>query len=279
MVIVTFAIGIFLALPGPAVPGGFLQLFKNLAFASAGLVLLVAGANIWNCWLESDVDSFMERTMNRPLVIGTLRPYEAILGGTFTSGFGLMLIHLFTNPLTTALGALSLLSYVLIYTPLKRRSTLSLFVGAVPGALPPVMGWTAVHGSISLIATLLFWILFLWQLPHFISIAIYRRDEYQKAGLKTLPLQIGVEPAKWQMLLYSSLLVIVSFLPYFLHLAGTLYMGAAVLMGLAFVWFCWESLLEFNGSRSVRKVFFASLAYLPATLGIWVLEVFIRSVS
>ena len=277
MVIITFAIGIFLGLPAPAgTPAG---LFLRLVIASVGLCFLVAGANIWNCWLERDVDAFMARTKNRPLVTGELKPFEAVLGAVFTSGAGLAALYFFTNPLTTTLGWLSLLSYVLLYTPLKRKSTTSLFVGAVPGALPPVMGWTAVHGTLDIIPMLLFWILFLWQLPHFISIAIYRREEYARAGLKTLPLQIGVEPAKWQMLLYATLLVFVSFLPYFLHLAGSVYMGAALLMGLAFVWFCWESLQELEGSKAVRKVFFASLAYLPATLGIWVVEVFFRSVS
>ncbi len=270
MVIATFGIGVLLALPGQTP-------FWNLLLASMGTTFLVGGANIWNCWLERDVDPFMSRTKNRPLVTGRLKNFEAVLGALATSVAGLGLLFYFSNPLTTFLGFLSLVSYVLCYTPLKRRSTLSLFVGAIPGALPPVMGWTAAQGEIGLVAILLFWILFLWQLPHFISIALFRRDEYERAGLKTLPLQIGVEPAKWHMLLYSALLVSVSFIPYFLHLAGSVYMAAALLMGIAFIWFCWESLSELEGSSCARKVFFASIAYLPATLGVWVIESFVRS--
>lgn len=291
MVVITFFIGVVLALPlQPSTLIGFL----NLALVSFGVILLVAGANISNCWMERDVDLHMKRTSNRPLVTGSLKASEAFAGALFISGSGLMILLYFSNKLTFALGLLALLSYVLLYTPLKRRSTLSLFIGAIPGALPPVMGWTAVRGDISLTATLLFWILFLWQLPHFISIAIYRRDEYAKAGLKTLPVEFGIALAKWHMFLYTALLVIVSFLPYFLNLAGTVYMGASLLVGMAFIWFCWESLHELDANEvnsmslstntllkmsATRKVFFASLAYLPLTIGIWAIEGLLRSFS
>jgi heme o synthase len=183
MVIITFFIGVVIALPVEAN-----KLF-DLILASLGVCLLVAGANISNCWMERDVDVYMERTKKRPLVTGTLKANEAFLGAAICSAGGLALLHYFSNPITLLLGFVALVSYVLMYTPLKRRSTISLFVGAIPGALPPVMGWTAVRGDIGITASLLFWILFLWQLPHFISIAIYRRDEYARAGLKTLPVE------------------------------------------------------------------------------------------
>lgn len=276
MVLITFFIGVVIALPVES------HRLVHLILASLGVVLLVAGANISNCWMERDVDIYMERTKNRPLVTGSLKSSEAFLGAAICSMGGLALLHHFSNPITLFLGFVALLSYVLLYTPLKRRSTISLFVGAIPGALPPVMGWTAVRGDISTTASLLFWILFLWQLPHFISIAIYRRDEYARAGLKTLPVQSGIPLAKWHMFLYSALLVFVSFLPYFLNLAGLMYMGASVLMGIAFIWFCFESLIEVVPANPLktsptRKVFFASLIYLPLTIGVWAMEVLLRS--
>jgi len=276
MVIITFFIGVVIALPIES------SRLVSLFLASLGVMLLVAGANISNCWMERDVDVYMERTKNRPLVTGSLKNSEAFLGAAICSAGGLALLHYFSNPLTLFLGLIALLSYVLLYTPLKRRSTISLFVGAIPGALPPVMGWTAVRGDLSTTASLLFWILFLWQLPHFISIAIYRRDEYARAGLKTLPVQSGIPLAKWHMFLYSALLVIVSFLPYFLNLAGLMYMGASLLMGISFIWFCVESLMEVTPANPLkmnptRKVFFASLIYLPLTIGVWAMEVLLRS--
>jgi protoheme IX farnesyltransferase len=273
MVVITFFIGVVLALPLRD------SSFLDLVLTSLGLCLIVAGANIWNCWMERDVDAYMLRTKKRPLVTGKLKAYEAFLGALSFSVLGLCWIYFHSNPLTFYLGLGALFSYVLLYTPLKRRSTLSLFVGAFPGALPPAMGWTAVQGDFSTTASLLFWILFLWQLPHFISIAIYRREEYEAAGLKTLPTQIGIAPAKWHMLLYSALLVFVSFLPYFLDLAGSLYIGASILMGTSFLWFCWESLMDVREELSARKVFFASLAYLPLTIGVWALEALLRSLA
>lgn len=285
LVLITFFIGVILALPPKN--QNTIEAAIYILISAFAVVLLVAGANICNCWMERDVDAYMERTKNRPLVTGSLSSKEAFAGAAACSVGGVVLLHFFSNPITLALGLLALLSYVLLYTPLKRRSTISLFVGAIPGALPPVMGWTAVQGEISMTATLLFWILFLWQLPHFISIAIYRRNDYAKAGLRTLPIQIGVPLAKWHMLLYSALLVIVSFLPYFLNLAGIIYMSASLIMGLAFIWFCFESLLineEAVGFSSlkispVRKVFFASLVYLPLTIGVWALEALLRNLS
>ncbi len=278
LVLITFFIGVVIALPTQH------QSFLQLIIISMGVVLLVAGANITNCWMERDVDKHMARTRNRPLVTGSLKSYKAFLGALICSGSGLAILYSLSNMLTFVLGLLALFSYVLLYTPLKRRSTLALFVGAFPGALPPVMGWTAIKGELGLTASLLFWILFLWQLPHFISIAIYRRDEYEKAGLKTLPVEIGVPLAKRHMFLYSALLVLVSFLPYFLNLAGIMYMSASLIMGIAFIWFCFESLLSSEGVNSlkmspIRKVFFASLIYLPLTIGVWAMEALLRSLS
>ncbi len=278
MVVITYTIGLFLALPPPAQNQPFNMLFY--IFSIVGLVFLVGGANTFNCCLEKDVDAYMSRTKSRPLVTGHMTLKEAFWGAFFLSVAGLFILYKFTNNLTFTLGLLAHLSYVLFYTPLKRQSTLSLFVGAIPGALPPMMGWTAIQNNMGLTGWLLFWILFLWQLPHFISIAIYRREDYLRAGLKTLPQKIGVEPAKLHMFLYSLLLVSVSFLPYFLNVAGIFYLSSAILVGAGFVWFAWESLSEvenLNSSVAIRRVFFASLVYLPATLGVWAAEGFLRN--
>lgn len=237
-----------------------------------GTTCVVGAANAINCLLESDVDAQMVRTRNRPLVQGRLSPATALIFGLSLLVFSMILLLIGSNPLTAFLGLLGFLTYIGVYTPLKRRSMIALFAGAVPGAIPPMMGWTAVTGHVELGAWILFGILFFWQLPHFIAISIYRQDEYENAGLKTVPGTLGLNAAGQHMLIYSTLLVGVSLLPYPLGLAGTGYFLTSLALGILFSGLSLAGILKIKDLDWSRAVFFGSLAYLPLVLGAWVLE-------
>lgn len=178
MVLITTAGGLWLA-------GGRLAAPSTWA-ALLGTTLAVAGAHSLNCYLERDLDRVMARTRNRPLPAGRLDPRVALWFGLATGLASIPLLWFGVNPVTSFLGALALGSYVLWYTPLKTRSPWALHVGALPGALPPLMGWTAARGQIEPAGLVLFAILFVWQLPHFLAISLYRRDDYERAGMKTV---------------------------------------------------------------------------------------------
>jgi len=240
--------------------------------AMIGIVLIVAAANALNCYLERDLDGYMERTKDRPLVTGRLSSTAALVFGASLFALALLLLHRFTNPLTVFLGILAFGLYLGVYTPMKRHTMLALFAGAVPGAIPPMMGWTAITGRAELGAWILFAILFFWQLPHFIAISLFRQREYARAGLKTLPGTLGSLSAKQQMLLYTSVLVLISLAPYPLGLAGFGYFVTTLLSGLLFATACLAGLLNVRDLNWARIVFFGSLAYLPAVLVAWVLS-------
>ncbi|MBI3183434.1 MAG: protoheme IX farnesyltransferase [Myxococcales bacterium] len=256
--------------------GGMYLAPGAVSLARALLTLLaiagtVAAANALNCYLERDVDRLMERTMNRPLPAGRLEPKVALWLGLGLAAGSLPALALEANLLTALLGLAALLLYVAAYTPLKRRSHLAMVVGAVPGALPPLMGWTAATGSVEVPGLALFAVLFLWQLPHFTAIALFRKREYQRAGLMSLPLERGDGAARALIGVSSALLFPVTLLPYALGLAGEGYLGAASLLGAAFlllIAFGWRREL---GSRWARAVFLSSVFYLAglfAALGL-----------
>jgi heme o synthase len=171
------------------------------------------------------------------------------------------------NPLTAGLGALALVSYVAIYTPMKQSSPTALLVGAVPGALPPLMGWTGATGSLDAPGFVLFGILFLWQIPHFLAISVFRQEEYERAGLKVLPSVKGVEAAKAQALFYGALLLPVSILLFPLRVAGVFYMVSALALGAFFVAAIVKGIRRDDPNVWARRVFFASLIYLTLLFG------------
>jgi protoheme IX farnesyltransferase len=223
---------------------------------------IVAAANALNCYLERDVDRLMARTRNRPLPSGRMDPQIALWFGLSLGTISLPALVLATNVLTGLLGLTALLLYVLVYTPMKARSYAAMLVGAVPGALPTLMGWTAVTGSIEPPALVLFAILFIWQIPHFIAISLFRKDEYAAAGLKSLPLERGDDLSRGQMAAYLGALVPVSVLLVPLKMAGTLYLVTALLLGLAsfaVALYGWHRRL---GQAWAHKVFVLSLFYL-----------------
>lgn len=262
LVILTTAVGYAIA------PGSLPVV--SLFFVLLGTSLIVASANAFNCYLERDTDQFMERTKDRPLVTKAMTTRTALIFSWSLLFISLGLLYRFSNPLTTYLGLLGFVFYVCLYTPMKRTSSWALAVGAIPGAIPPMMGWTAITGTIDLAAWILFSILFVWQLPHFISIALFRFNDYKNAGMKTLPVVVGERWAQWHMLCYSAFLLIISFAPFFFGFTGELYLAVVSMLGISFCLLCFISF--FRQLHWARTVFIASLIYLPLVLGTWVLD-------
>jgi protoheme IX farnesyltransferase len=266
MVLFTVAAGALLARPG-AVDVAL------LIHTLVGTGLVAAAASVLNQLLERHIDALMRRTENRPLPAGRLQPAEVLLFGVILAGAGLAyLAATMKQPLAVLIAAFTLVSYVFIYTPLKRHTTLNTLVGAVPGALPPVIGWTAVTGTFDREALALFLILFLWQVPHFLAIAWMYREDYGRAGLQMLPVvdaEGGITAR--QMLVYCLALVPVSLMPALFEPAGWFYATGALILGVGFV----QATLRFGRERTTlaaRKVLHASLVYLPTLLALLLVE-------
>jgi protoheme IX farnesyltransferase len=231
-----------------------------------GTALSAAGAGVLNQLIERRRDALMPRTRNRPLPAGRLDPAEAAGFGLGLAIGGVSVLTLLINPLTGALAALTLISYLLIYTPLKPRTTWNTLVGALPGAIPPVMGWSAVRGQLGPEALVLLGILFIWQIPHFMAIAILYKQDYAMAGFKMLPVvDRSLTRTGRHIILFSAALLPVSVLPTFIGMASMPYFILAVLMGLAF--FTFGIPCATTGSRTdARRLFLASIVYLPLLL-------------
>lgn len=247
--------------------GGMWLAPGHLSVARVLLTLLavagtVGAANALNCYLERDSDRLMARTRNRPLPAGRMAPAVALGFGLALAAVSLPALALVTNLLTGLLGLTALLLYVLVYTPLKARTSAAMLVGAVPGALPPLMGWTAVTGALELPGVALFAILFFWQLPHFIAIALFRKEEYAAAGLKSVPLTRGDEVSRAQILAYLVVLAPVTVTPYALGLAGPGYLLLAILLGVAFLGLGVWGYLRKLGRAWARQLFFVSIIHL-----------------
>jgi len=243
-----------------------------LAHTLFGTALVACGASALNQWWERDHDAKMARTETRPLPAKELSPNTVLLAGGIFSITGLFYLLIFVNPLTSLLGAITLLSYVIVYTPLKRITTLNTAVGAIPGALPPLMGWTAARDNVSREGWALFAILFFWQLPHFLAIAWLYRDEYAKAGFVMLPVRDpeGVRTGR-QAISHTLGLIPVSVCPALFGVAGVIYFFGALLLGLAFLWCAIQFSRELTRARA-RQLFFASILYLPLLLGLMALD-------
>ena len=237
-----------------------------LVLAVLGTAAVVAAANTLNMVLESDVDALMERTRARPIPAGRIAPEIALAFGIALTVVGLTLLFVVVNPLTAMLAGVALLSYVLVYTPLKRITPFALHIGAIPGAIPPVLGWTSVAGTLALPPLALFAILFVWQLPHFVAIAIFRQAEYEAAGIRVLPAVRGLPAAKRGIVAYSVLQLAVSLLPWAIDFVSPLYLAVAVPLGVAYVGY---GLLGFRTQEAqvwARRLFFASMPYLVLIL-------------
>jgi heme o synthase len=246
--------------------------FLLLVHTLLGTALVSAGASTLNQVIERETDALMRRTAQRPLPAGRMDPDVALLFGVALAVAGLAELALGVNLLTALLGAVALAGYVFVYTPLKRVSSLSTIIGAIPGAIPPMMGWSAVRNEIDLAAWVLFGILFFWQMPHFLAIAWLCRDDYREAGFPMLTVSDpeGLRTAR-QVLLYGSVLVPVSLMPSLLGLMGTVYFVGALALGLAYLGFG----IGFARSRTTpgaRWLMLASILYFPAVLLVMLLD-------
>ncbi len=228
---------------------------------------VVGAANALNSYRERESDALMHRTRDRPLPAGRLDPTMALLFGFGVPVFALPVLALVAGQLTAALALLALACYVAVYTPLKKRSSLALFVGAVPGAIPPLMGWTAVTGTADLGGIALFLLLFAWQLPHFIAISLYLKEDYARGGMKVFALVHGDQVARVWIAGTSLLLLPASLLPVALGLASWIYGAVAATASLAFTGYALTGLrLTGEANRWARRIFLATLAYLVALM-------------
>jgi protoheme IX farnesyltransferase len=259
MVLITAFVGFYLASPGEL---HWLLLSHTLV----GVALASGGTLALNQYLERELDARMLRTRERPLPDGRLQPGEALGFGAIITASGLVYLTWLVNPLSGLVTAVSVGSYLFLYTPLKQKTPLCVIVGAVPGALPPVTGWAAASGGVSLEAGVLFAILFLWQIPHSLSIAVLYREDYARANFQLLPVlePSGTSTGRY-VVVHSLALLAVGLLPTTLHLAGAVYFVIAFILGVAML-SCGVLLAKSYSSAAARRLLFASLIYLPALL-------------
>ncbi len=262
-----------------AVGGFYLGVEGNVPLSTMfhtlfGTMLVGGGAGALNQFIERKYDAMMRRTENRPLPSGRLVPLEVLLFGLFIALLGVSELVLFTNTLAGVLAALTLVTYLFLYTPLKRITWMSTIVGGIPGALPPMIGWAAARNSLQAEAWILFGILFFWQMPHFFSLAWMYRKDYERAGYPMLSvLDEQGNRTSMQILLYLAGLIPVSLMLTIVGHLGWIYFVGAALAGAAFLYVGFE-LFETRTSVSARKLFFASLLYLPVLLAFMVIDKF-----
>lgn len=265
LVLLTTAVGFYMGSPGPVDVARWLHTL-------VGTGLLAAGAAALNQFLERDLDALMRRTQDRPLPSGRITPGTALVFGGVISMLGLAWLALQTTLAAAALGALTLALYLGVYTPLKRVSTLNTVVGAVPGALPPLIGWAAATGEVSAGGWALFALQFFWQIPHFLAIAWLYRDDYARAGLKMLPvLDLEGERTGLQSIGHALGLLTVSLSPFVLGLAGAAYLAGAFALGVVLLGLAVRFARRLELAHA-RWLFLASVIYLPAVLGLMVLD-------
>jgi heme o synthase len=266
LVVATTLAGYYMAAPAGR---GWLLLFHTLV----GTALVASGASAFNQLMEIESDGMMRRTRARPLPSGRVQPRHARMFGLALSMAGVIQLAWGVNWLAAGVALATLLTYTVFYTPLKKRTSLATVVGGVPGALPPMIGWAAVRNNLSIEAWILFGIVFLWQMPHFLAIAWMYREDYRRAGFPLLPI---IEPdgasTGRQALIYAAALLPLSLAPAAAAMSGTVYLAGAASLGLAFVAlaarFAW-----LRTTPAARQLFFGSIIYLPV---LWLLMVFNR---
>lgn len=275
LVVITAWAGFYLGSVRSGIPSVHIGLLETLV----GIALISAGAAALNEVLERRSDARMIRTAGRPLAAGRISLPHGLLVAFAVTALGSWILLRFTNPVTCALGLLTVFTYVAIYTPLKYRTTLATFIGAFPGAMGPLLGWTAARGRIEWPAVALFAILFVWQFPHFMAIAWLYREDYGRAGIRMLPV---VQPDGWstvvEALIYAILMIPVSLLPWYFHISGVIYAVAAFVLGVGYLWYTirFARILKaptFAASRvHARALLKASVLYLPLLLIVMMLD-------
>jgi protoheme IX farnesyltransferase len=265
LVVITTALGYAIGVRGPV---DFLALARVI-FATT---LVAAGTSALNQYVERDADAVMRRTAHRPLPLGILAPGEALVFGASLVGAGALFLLLAVNALACLLGLVTCAAYLGLYTPLKSRTPWATFVGAFPGAVPPLIGWVAARGSLDRGAWLLFAILFIWQFPHFLAIAWMYREDYARAGIRMLPV---VEPSGVrtfrQIVGYAAALVPISLLPAVVGLAGVRYFFSAIILNLALLQVClWASREKTN--QRAKWLMHATVIHLPILLALMIFD-------
>ncbi|MCU0239510.1 MAG: heme o synthase [Pyrinomonadaceae bacterium] len=264
MLVLTSAAGFYL---------GIKQTFDLWLFINSmlGITLLAFGVATLNQYIERNLDVLMDRTQNRPLPSAKVSPNEALIFGILLCLAAEIMLYVLVNPLTAILGITVIVGYVLLYTPLKTKTSASTAIGAIPGAMPPLMGWTAAANEISLGALVTFIMLFLWQFPHFLAIAWLYREQYAKAGILMLPV---VEPegkmTARQIVIFAAMLLPIGLAPFFVGIASLYYLIGASLLG---IWFLFESvkMAKLKTHKSAKRLLLVSVAYLPLIYGLMVI--------
>lgn len=241
---------------------GFYNITSIFWLALGGL-LVTGASNAINQVIERDIDKLMTRTLNRPLPAERMNTLEGIIAAGIMGISGILMLTYFFNPISGVLAAISLLSYAFIYTPLKRISSIAVFVGAIPGALPPMIGYVCATGRIDFVAVVLFSIQFIWQFPHFWSIAWIQYDDYKKAGIMLLPSASGkTRMSAIQNVIYCSVLLVVSMIPYFFNMVGLAGNIVIASVGVIFLWMAWNH-YRMCEDKTARILMFGSFLYLP----------------
>ena len=271
LVLLTTLVGFYVGWRGPM---DFALMFNLLA----GTALVASGASALNQLLEREYDAKMRRTQKRPLPSGRLQPTTVMIFGGVSATAGLIYLALAVNLITSVIGAVTFVSYLFIYTPLKRVTWLNTAIGAVPGALPPMMGWTAARGELTGEGWALFAILAFWQMPHFFAIAWIYRDEYAKAGFKMLPVidPDGLRTGQ-QAVSHTLALLVVSLSPFVFKMSGPVYLAGALVLGAGYLWYAIQFSRQLRFARAeltlvrARQLFLASIIYLPLllTMMVW----------
>jgi heme o synthase len=261
LIVFTALVGMFLAVPG-------MPPLRQSLFGLLGIWLAAASAAAINHLVDQRIDKLMARTAHRPLATGALRPAQVLAFAVFLGAASMAILIALVNPLTAALTFASLIGYAVIYTGfLKRATPQNIVIGGIAGAAPPLLGWAAVTGMQNewdwAHALLLVLIIFVWTPPHFWALAIYRREDYARALVPMLPVTHGVTYTRWQILLYTVLLLVATILPWAAGMSGMFYLGGALVLGAVFLWYAWK-LLDPPDEFFAMRVFNYSVVYLMA---------------
>ncbi|HEV2976507.1 MAG TPA: heme o synthase [Casimicrobiaceae bacterium] len=255
LIVFTAVIGMFLATPGLPPPGALL-------FGTIGIALVASSAAALNCLIEQKLDAVMARTRRRPLPVGDVTPQQAIVFIAVVGGTGLVVLHSLANPLTMWLTLATFLGYAVIYTILlKPRTPQNIVIGGASGAMPPVLGWCAVTGEISSDALLLFLIIFAWTPPHFWALALYRKQDYARAGVPMLPVTHGDRFTRLHVLLYTVILSAICLMPFATGMSGIIYLLAALVLNGIFLTYAVRIYVDYS-DRVARRAFRYSILYL-----------------
>ena len=266
LVLITCYIGYYLGLRSQGFIMVELQSWITFFYLLIGTFLSSSGSSMLNQFIEREHDSKMLRTRNRPLPAKKVKPKTVLFVGAILCFLGPFILYYFINFMTSLVSFLTIISYLFVYTPLKRITSFNTIIGSIPGALPPVGGWAAATGNVELKAMMLFGILFCWQIPHFLSLAIIYKDDYKRGGFKMLPsITDDRSMITFQILFFTMALIYTSVGIYFVNIVSYIYVIGAIILGLIFLFYSSVILFEYS-SKTIKRIFIFSIIYLPVLL-------------